>query len=242
MAVALLSPDLLVNQIDWTLDQYHRLIEERILCEDDHVELLNGKIIPKYTDMPGLNNSNLHYYQVSWNVAQYDQMIEASIWDEDERLELLFGKIVHMSPVGRLHAACMSKIARFFIQNYASKYSCRQEAPIILDNQSQPQPDYVLASFREDDYANSHPRSSEIQLLIEVADQTLARDRKEKYLAYATANIPEYWILNAIDRQIERFTEPGNSEYQMSEIIRAGDILNHEVLGQIDTGLLFPKS
>ena len=46
------------------------------------------------------------------------------------------------------------------------------------------------------------------QLLVEVAEATLERDRKLKKRLYARAGIPAYWIVNLAERKIETYSQP----------------------------------
>jgi hypothetical protein len=46
-------------------------------------------------------------------------------------------------------------------------------------------------------------------LVVEVADSSLAIDRGTKARLYARTQIPCYWIVNLIDRQLEVLTNPG---------------------------------
>ena len=41
------------------------------------------------------------------------------------------------------------------------------------------------------------------RLLVEVSDTTLSKDRGEKLVNYARSDIPVYWIVNLVDRQVE---------------------------------------
>jgi Uma2 family endonuclease len=69
-------------------------------------------------------------------------------------------------------------------------------------------------------YRSAHPRPEDVFLLIEVADSSLAFDRKVKTPLYAQAGIPEYWIVNLNDRQIEIFRSPAEGEYQEKQIVK----------------------
>jgi hypothetical protein len=42
----------------------------------------------------------------------------------------------------------------------------------------------------------------------EVSDSSLAFDQIDKCRSYARANLPIYWILNLVDRQVEVYTDP----------------------------------
>ena len=49
---------------------------------------------------------------------------------------------------------------------------------------------------------------------MEVADTSLRLDRGAKASLYASAGIPEYWILNLGQRELERHTRPVADETQ----------------------------
>jgi Uma2 family endonuclease len=62
----------------------------------------------------------------------------------------------------------------------------------------------VVGSIR--DYEGSHPRVA--TLVVEIADTSVRFDRSVKASLYASAGIPEYWIVNLADRVIEVHREP----------------------------------
>jgi len=45
--------------------------------------------------------------------------------------------------------------------------------------------------------------------VVEIADSTLAGDRKYKASLYARARVPDYWIVNLVDRALEVYRDPG---------------------------------
>jgi Uma2 family endonuclease len=67
----------------------------------------------------------------------------------------------------------------------------------------------VRGSIR--DHAKRHPHGNEIALVVEVADASLARDRRKAQI-YARAGIPFYWIVNLRDRRLETFSDPATEE------------------------------
>jgi Uma2 family endonuclease len=52
-----------------------------------------------------------------------------------------------------------------------------------------------------------------VYLLIEVSDRTLAKDRRIKLPLYAANGIPELWIVNLVEPQIEVYTDPLGETY-----------------------------
>ena len=57
------------------------------------------------------------------------------------------------------------------------------------------------------------PDLADVYLLVEVSDSTLIKDRTIKLPLYAAHGIPELWIVNLVDQQIEVYTEPHGEEY-----------------------------
>jgi Uma2 family endonuclease len=65
--------------------------------------------------------------------------------------------------------------------------------------------------------------ADDVFLVIEVADSSLDGDRGEKAHLYAEAEIPDYWIVNLVDRCVEVRRDPQGGGYQSLAIHRPGD-------------------
>ena len=183
--------------------------------------------------------ANLHLL----TVERYHAMIEAGILGEEDRVELLNGMIVDSSPVGPFHAVCVGNINEYFVPQLVGRYRCRQEQPITIHGGSEPEPDYVIAKLSGHRYLDHHPYPEDIHLLIEVADKTLPRDRGAKKGIYARAGIPEYWIVNLIDRQLEIFTEPDLTAgtYAKERVLGEGDtLMDHPLAGTVAVNRWIP--
>lgn len=75
-----------------------------------------------------------------------------------------------------------------------------------------------------EDYAENHPVQTDILLLAEVSDSTLAKDRGPKLITYAQAGIQDHWIVNLIHRQVEVYREPSiEGIYGKANIYLLGD-------------------
>ena len=80
-------------------------------------------------------------------------------------------------------------------------------------------------------------------MIADVADSSVAEDRR-KGSVYAAANIPVYWIINLVDRQVEVFSQPVDGAYQHDMIHRFGEfvpvVIDGKPLGQIPLMDLLP--
>ena len=67
-----------------------------------------------------------------------------------------------------------------------------------------------------EDYAHCQAVAEDAALVIEVADSSLPHDRGDKLQKYATASIPEYWIVNLLHDQFEVYTAPRRRQLRQS--------------------------
>ena len=65
-------------------------------------------------------------------------------------------------------------------------------------------------------YRDAHPTSSDVLLLIEVANITMTYDRELKIPLYARHGIPEVWLLDATEGRMECYREPALGNYRES--------------------------
>ncbi len=83
----------------------------------------------------------------------------------------------------------------------------------------------------------------ETALVIEVADSTLRADVTLMARIYAADGIPEYWVVNIPDRQVEVFTQPTPAGYQSRLIHPVGAhvpvVLDGQTVAVIDVAELF---
>lgn len=55
-------------------------------------------------------------------------------------------------------------------------------------------------------------------MIVEVAESSLEYDGTVKLPIYSQAGIPEYWIVNLLERQIEVYRQPSGNSYQSKTI------------------------
>ena len=132
-----------------------------------------------------------------------------------------------MSPRGWPHALACSKTGDLSWVVFASGHWVNEQRPFRAGG-SEPEPDVAVIPGAKADYTD-HPGRS--VLIVEVADSTLDYDTTTKAELYATAGIPDYWVLDVVGRRLLVFRAPaplpagrGATAYR-----------THRVLGPTDT-------
>ncbi len=154
-----------------------------------------------------------------FSVEEYYCMGEAGILKPDERTELIHGEVYVMPPVGPGHAESGSRAERTFYRHLDDRAIIRSQYPVRLPDDSEPQPDIVLARPRPEGYRAAHPAPADVLLLVEIADTTLARDRDVKLPLYAAAGIPETWLMNLPEDRIEVYRDPAPEGYRSITLV-----------------------
>jgi Uma2 family endonuclease len=160
-------------------------------------------------------------------------MIESGILTENDRVELIAGEIVEMAAIGRRHAACVRRLDNLFSQRLSGEALVDTQNPIQLNDNSEPQPDVVLLKPRDDFYESGHPQTSDIFLLIEVADATIKYDREVKVPLYAKDNILEVWLVDINEQIVEVYREPTSDGYRNIQQFISGQTLSIQAFPEI---------
>lgn len=148
-----------------------------------------------------------------FTVEQYHKMAEAGVFDPDRRVELIRGVIVPMSPVGPQHSTIVNRITAVFVRAFDDRYTVSIQNPIILPDDSEPEPDASVVRQLRDDEPPRTPHAEDVYLVVEVSDSTLQKDEIVKVPLYASAGIPETWVIDANANVITQYTEPHGGQY-----------------------------
>jgi Uma2 family endonuclease len=74
-----------------------------------------------------------------------------------------------------------------------------------------------------------------------VANSSLEKDQKVKLPLYAEAGIPEVWIVNLQDHQLEQYREPSEQGYSSIRILRSKDSVENGVIGSLEVEKVLGK-
>jgi Uma2 family endonuclease len=158
-----------------------------------------------------------------FTVSEYHSLGEAGILTEDDRVELIEGEIFQMAAIGNRHAGCVKRLNRLFSRGLGSRALLGVQDPVLLDDRSEMEPDISLLHPRADDYSTSHPTPDDIFLVIEVADSSARFDRFKKIPVYARNSVPEVWLIDLTNGQVEVYRKPSAMSYRDVQKLMAGD-------------------
>jgi Uma2 family endonuclease len=173
-------------------------------------------------------------------VEEYEQI--ASFLDDD-RVELIDGYLVKKTVKNPPHVVARARVVGSLTRNTPAGWHTRPGDPIRIGRRTEPEPDVALARGTIDDYESSHPEPSDIALVVEVADTTVAKDRRRRR-TYGPAGIPVYWIVNLVTRRIEVYTGPSPYGYAQRVDYAPGEfiplVIDGKTVGQVPVDEILP--
>ena len=161
-------------------------------------------------------------------LAEYQQLIAMGFFGPEERLEFIQGYVHPMTPKGPHHKYGLRRLTQRFYECAGQAVVIQVQDSILLPaSGSQPEPDLAMLWPAADDYADRHPEPADVLLVAEVADSSLEFDRDTKAALYAAAALPDYWLLNLVDRCLTVHRDPvtlpdGAAEYQTIFSVQSG--------------------
>jgi Uma2 family endonuclease len=178
-------------------------------------------------------------------VDQYERMIDAGTIGEDDPVELIEGRLVPKMTKKPDHMSASGRARRAIERVLPSGWHARIEGPVrIPSRDSEPEPDLAVVRGEIDDYEERHPDPRDVALVVEISKSSLAEDRKLAE-TFGGAEIPIYWIVNLVQRQLEVYSRPTNGTYTSSAIFKKNDlvdlILDDQIVAQIRVSDLLPR-
>jgi Uma2 family endonuclease len=184
-----------------------------------------------------------------FTIDEYHQLISLGFLTEGARIELIRGELIQMTAKGTPHTVCSSILCRQLDRLLGDKVVIRGQDPITLLNDSEPEPDVVIARGTDEDYLAHHPYPQDILLVVEISDSTLTYDQTTKLKLYAEAGIDDYWIVNLNARQLECYNQPyKNAQGEFNYLSKQISLPNQSVAipgfedTLLDLSRIFPAS
>ncbi|WP_341208446.1 Uma2 family endonuclease [uncultured Sphingomonas sp.] len=151
----------------------------------------------------------------------------------DARTELLEGDVFLMSPMHRRHGRAVTGLLIAIdsaLRSAALSAKVLSGVSVAMPPHSVPEPDLVVTS--EPDGDGLVPLAS-VLLIAEVSDSTLASDLSFKHALYASAGVPEYWVVDVRSAVIHQMWRPVDEEYAERRIVDLGEPLTAATLSDL---------
>jgi len=163
-------------------------------------------------------------------VEEYHRMAEAGVFGPEPRLELLEGVLIDKMTKNPPHILATDLLEEPLhrLLPRGSGYCISMGNPVTIeDRDGEPEPDAMILRGNLRDYTGRRRAPADVALVIEVASTSYAFDRSSKWVAYAVACVPVYWIVDLGRRRLEIHSEPaGQGEtayYGLTQILGQDD-------------------
>jgi Uma2 family endonuclease len=272
MSTAIASPIVSEEQAErliprfalWPLsaDDFQAMLDHGVVLEGDPVELVDGYLVRNNATarLPQLDElstwcdveaeagvQRLPIWRLS--VHQYEELERIGVLQSGDKCELIEGLLVRRMTTNTGHVIASHRVRTLVERCLPEGCHLRVQDPILL-HESEPEPDVSVIRGRPEDYLEDHPGPADVLLVVEVSDSSLLFDQTKKLRAYASNHIPEYWIVNLIDRRLEIYRQPSgavkNPNYRERIILDEDDqldlIIDKKPLGMIRVVGLLPPS
>ncbi|MEM1294595.1 MAG: Uma2 family endonuclease [Verrucomicrobiota bacterium] len=161
-------------------------------------------------------------------IERYHRMIELGLFDE-WKVELLNGVLVEKMSKSPLHVFVVQMLFQQltdFCQGLEEDLIVRKEDPITIGD-SEPKPDLSVVEGKPSQFKDANPSTA--RLVIEVSISTLSVDHA-KAMEYATAGIPEYWIIRPGVKVIEVHGHLVDGNYTETKEVPGGETVESAIL------------
>jgi Uma2 family endonuclease len=138
-------------------------------------------------------------------------MMDAGVFGPEPRVELLEGVIVNKmtkKPPHVLATDLLEELLHHLLPRGCG-YSISMGNPVTIeDRDGEPEPDAMVLRGKLRDYTGRRRTPADAVLVAEVSQTSYNYDRYDKWVTYAAARVPIYWILDLNTRRLEVHTEP----------------------------------
>ena len=132
-------------------------------------------------------------------------MAQAGLLD-GKRTILIHGEVLTMPMPEPPHDIALNLTAAFLGSVCPPGYHLRNQQSFDVGTENDPGPDLAIVPGSIRDYTASAPKQALV--IVEVAASSLFEDTTTKAELYATAGVPDYWVIDLEHRQLIVFRDP----------------------------------
>jgi len=140
-----------------------------------------------------------------WTISEYRKLGEIGLF-RDVKSMLIHGEIFTMATPDPPHDTALSLTQEYLRSAFPTKHYVRNQQGFDIGLDNDPSPDLAVVEGSIRDYAKHTPTTA--VLIVEISDTTLFKDITTKAELHATAKVPEYWVIDLVNRQLHVFSDP----------------------------------
>lgn len=140
-----------------------------------------------------------------WTLAEYHELYKTGLF-QDKKVMLLDGVLYVMVMPNPPHDTSLALVEDWLRTVFTSGHHIRTQKGFDIGTAHDPGPDLAVVAGSIRDYATRTPTTA--VMVVEVAESTLSIDTTTKAELYATAGVPEYWVIDVVNRQLHVFRDP----------------------------------
>ena len=156
------------------------------------------------------------------SIDQYERLVGSGVFTKRDKLQLVNGILVAKMVQNPAHSVADLLCGKALARVIPIGWHLRPDKPVRLPPDGEPEPDQCVVRGEERDYSQRHPGADDVGLLVEIADTSLAADRRMAR-THSAGGISVYWIVNVREAQIEVYTEPTADGYAVIRVYKAGE-------------------
>jgi len=139
-----------------------------------------------------------------WTISEYRDLDKTGLF-HDVKTMLIDGEIFVMPLPSPPHDASLGLTAEFLRSAFTKGVHIRNQQGFDIGTRNDPGPDLAVVTGAIRDFTTSTP--TEAILIVEVAVTSLRMDTTTKAELYASAGVPEYWVIDVPGRELHLYRD-----------------------------------
>jgi len=140
-----------------------------------------------------------------WTIKEYRELYKTGLFC-DKKTMLLDGVLYVMTLPKPPQDTALGLAYEFLRATFKTGHHVRNQMGFDIGSANDPGPDLAVVTGSIRDYATKTPPTA--VMVVEVSDTTLQLDTTTKAELYATAGVPEYWVIDLVNQQLLVFRDP----------------------------------
>lgn len=140
-----------------------------------------------------------------WTLTEYGELSKTGLF-HDVKTMLIRGELFVMTLPNPPHNLAVGLVEDWLRVVFAQGHHVRGQMALNVGTETDPGPDVAVVRGLRRDYPDRQP--TEAVLVVEVSDSTLFYDTATKAELYATAGVPDYWVIDLNARRLLIYRDP----------------------------------